>query len=74
MATEQQLDEAARAHDAYLVLKKHFECAGVAIKHDDLPGSWFSFSWLFYLNLGGNALARARRRSAPGRRGVLLNR
>ena len=51
MATEEQLDEAARAHHAYLILKKHFARAGVAIKHDELPGSWFSFSWLLYLNI-----------------------
>ena len=51
MEMEQPLDEATRAHDAYRVLKKHFECAGVEIKHDQLPKSWFSFSWLFYLNI-----------------------
>ena len=53
MGTEEQLDESARAQHAYLILKKHLGRAGVAIKHDVLPTSWFSFSWLFYLNIGG---------------------
>jgi len=51
MGTEKQLDEAVRAHDAYLILKKHFARAGVEIKHDELPTSWFSFSWLFSMNI-----------------------
>ena len=50
METEER-SEAARAQYAYLILKKHFARAGVEIKHDELPGSWFSFSWLFYLNI-----------------------
>ena len=55
MGTEEELDESARAQHAYLILKKHLGRAGVAIKHDELPTSWFSFSWLFYLNIGGLA-------------------
>ena len=53
----EQRSEMARAQHAYLILKKHLEHAGVEIKHDELPGSWFSFSWLLYLNI--DELARA---------------
>ena len=51
MGTEEQLDEAARAKYAYLILKKHFARVGAEIKHDDLPTSWSGFAWLFCLNV-----------------------
>ena len=44
--------EAAQAQYAFIILKKHFARAGAVIKHNDLPTSWFSFGWLFYLNIG----------------------
>ena len=51
MAAEPELDEAARAQQGYLMLKKHFARAGVEIKHDELPTSWFGFVWLFNVNV-----------------------
>ena len=47
--------EAVRAQYGYLILKKHLARIGAVIKHDDLPGSWSSLRWLFYLNIDGLA-------------------
>ncbi len=43
--------EATQAQYAFIIMKKHFARAGAVIKHNDLPTSWFSFSWLFYNNI-----------------------
>jgi hypothetical protein len=43
--------EAARAQYGYIILKKHFARVGAEIKHDEMPASWFSFVWLFDVNL-----------------------
>ena len=54
--------EAAQAQYAYLLLKKHLARVDAVIKHDELPKSWFGFSWLFYLNI--DELARQGSHSA----------
>jgi hypothetical protein len=43
--------ETAQALHAFTILEKHFARADAVIKHDGLPTSWFSFSWLFYVNI-----------------------
>jgi hypothetical protein len=43
--------EGARAQYGYLVLKKHLARAHTGIQHDELPATWFSFVWLFNVNV-----------------------
>ena len=43
--------EGARAQYGYLVLKKHLARVDTRMQHDELPASWFSFVWLFNLNV-----------------------